>query len=73
MSILEAIEMLEGRIGARIEIDYQGEPRLGDHICYYTDLTRVRLAYPDWKIQKSVTLIVDEIVGAIRAAAAAHQ
>ena len=29
------------------------ENRIGDHICYYSDLRKMKTHYPDWGITKS--------------------
>lgn len=39
-------------------------PRIGDHICYYSDLSKKRVYYSDWKIVKSLADIFREIVDA---------
>jgi CDP-paratose 2-epimerase len=35
--------------------------RIGDHICYYSDLTKMKSHYPDWGITKSLKQTVAEI------------
>jgi CDP-paratose 2-epimerase len=37
------------------------ENRIGDHICYYSDLRKVKAHYPNWKISISLRSIVEEI------------
>jgi CDP-paratose 2-epimerase len=49
-SILEAFEMSE-RITARpMQWRYLEENRIGDHICYYSDLRKMKAHYPAWDI-----------------------
>ena len=36
--------------------------RSGDHICYYSDLTKMKAHYPQWAITKSLRQTVSEIV-----------
>ena len=36
--------------------------RSGDHICYYTNLAKLKSDYPEWDISVSQDEIVDEIV-----------
>ena len=36
--------------------------RIGDHVCYYSDLSKVKAHYPNWKISISLRSIVEEIV-----------
>ena len=33
---------------------YLEENRIGDHICYYSDLRKMRAHYPAWEITKSL-------------------
>ena len=37
------------------------EARLGDHICYVSDLSRFRSDYPSWEIQYSLDAIFDDL------------
>jgi CDP-paratose 2-epimerase len=39
---------------------------MGDHICYYSDLRKMKTHYPAWTITHSLPNIVEEIVGAWR-------
>jgi CDP-paratose 2-epimerase len=41
---------------------YQDQPRAGDHICYYSDLARMRRDYPAWQLTKDVPTTIAEIV-----------
>ena len=47
------------------------ENRIGDHICYYSDLRKMRAHYPGWDISKSLDETIGEIVAATRAKLAA--
>ena len=38
--------------------------RIGDHICYISDLSKLKSHYPDWSITKSLPQICEEIVAA---------
>jgi CDP-paratose 2-epimerase len=58
ISVLEAIERLEELLGRRLDREYVEEPRRGDHICYISDLSRLRSDFPDWEI----TISLDEIL-----------
>lgn len=63
-SILEAFEIAERHTGLAMRHVYVDEPRLGDHICYYSDLTRIRGDFPGW----DVTVTLEETIGQIVAA-----
>jgi CDP-paratose 2-epimerase len=58
ISVLEAIERFEELFGRKLERVYVDEPRKGDHICYISNLARLRSDYPDWQ----VTISLDEIL-----------
>jgi CDP-paratose 2-epimerase len=66
-SVLECISMIEARAGTRPKLTYSDTNRIGDHICYYSDLRKLQSHYPNWKLQYSLEEIVDEMVLAIRA------
>jgi CDP-paratose 2-epimerase len=53
-SILEAFEIVKSFTGKNQLYNYTDKPREGDHICYYSDLTKIKRDYPEWDI--SVTL-----------------
>jgi CDP-paratose 2-epimerase len=69
-SILECISRIEARLGTRAETRYVEEPRVGDHICYITNLGKLRAHYPTWSLERSLDDILDEMVAAERDAAA---
>jgi len=60
-SILEAFAKIEGITGKRMQWRYVEENRIGDHICYYSDLRKMRAHYPAWDIRKSLDAIFEEI------------
>jgi CDP-paratose 2-epimerase len=61
LSILEIIDILAA-LGYRLDYDYSDRNRTGDHICYITDLTKVRSHFPDWAPEYDIPRIIDEIV-----------
>jgi CDP-paratose 2-epimerase len=60
-SILEAFEMIEKLSGIKQRFMYEEENRIGDHICYYSDLRKIQAHYPDWKITKTLEVIFTDI------------
>jgi CDP-paratose 2-epimerase len=66
-SVLEAFAHVARRSGRSMEYDYVDEPRPGDHICYISDLSKLRAHYPSWNITKSLDDIFDELHGAMLA------
>jgi len=60
-SVLEAFNMAEGVTGRKMNWRYVDENRIGDHICYYSDLRKMQAHYPNWKIVKTLPIIFEEI------------
>jgi CDP-paratose 2-epimerase len=56
-SILEAISRMTELFGRKLETDYIEQNRVGDHICYISDLRRFQTDYPEWSIQVSLNEI----------------
>ena len=57
--MLEAIGRFEELYGATLAWEYVDEPRRGDHICYITDLRRLRADYPAWEIAYGLDEIIE--------------
>ncbi|MCD4750711.1 MAG: NAD-dependent epimerase/dehydratase family protein [Thermoanaerobaculales bacterium] len=62
VSILEAFKMAEERTGKAMSWTYSDTARRGDHMCYISDLTRLRTRLPGWDVRLSLDTIFDEIV-----------
>lgn len=60
-SILEAFKLIEDLSSKKMIYDYSEINRIGDHICYYSDLTKMKLHYPNWDITKSLNQTIEEI------------
>jgi CDP-paratose 2-epimerase len=60
-SVLEAFQMAEKVSGRPMRWRYVDENRIGDHICYYSDLRKMKAHYPDWEITRSLENIFEEI------------
>ena len=63
-SILEAFAASEKLIGKKMQWEYVDKNREGDHICYISDLKKMKEHYPGWKLTKSLSEIFSEIVEA---------
>ena len=61
ISILETVDVL-AELGYPLDYDYQDTPRMGDHICYISDLSKAFSHYPGWKIQIDVPTMIRELV-----------
>jgi CDP-paratose 2-epimerase len=60
VSMVEAIARFEELYGRRLAWEYVDEPRIGDHICYISNLDRFRTDYPEWDISVSLDTIFDD-------------
>ena len=63
-SILEAFARVEKLTGKKMLFTYIDKNREGDHICYISDLAKMRSHYPSWDLTKSLDDIFSEIVQA---------
>ena len=61
-SILECFAMIEARLGRPLRYSYDERNRVGDHICYISDLRRLKADYPNWQITRSLEQIMDEMI-----------
>jgi CDP-paratose 2-epimerase len=64
ISVLEAIHRLEELLGRKLEREYVEEARLGDHICYISDLGRFRSDFPEWEVTISLEQILSQLAEA---------
>jgi CDP-paratose 2-epimerase len=60
-SVLEAFDLAERVSGKKMIYDYVEQNRQGDHICYISDLSKIRSHYPNWSLSKSLADIFGEI------------
>ncbi|MEQ9409394.1 MAG: NAD-dependent epimerase/dehydratase family protein [Fuerstiella sp.] len=63
-SILEAFEIAASFSGQAQVYTYVDENRIGDHICYYSDLSKMRTHFPGWDISISLQDTIQQIVEA---------
>ncbi len=61
-SLFEAFALAEEFSGKRQVYRYVDENRTGDHICYYSDLGKMKAHYPRWDITRSLRETIQEIV-----------
>jgi CDP-paratose 2-epimerase len=61
-SILEAFSKVERLTGKPMRYEYVDKNREGDHICYISDLSKMRAHYPEWDIRVPLDQIFEEIV-----------
>ncbi|MEK7721949.1 MAG: NAD-dependent epimerase/dehydratase family protein [Elusimicrobiota bacterium] len=60
-SILEAFETTERITGKKMKYEYVDKNREGDHICYLSDLRKIKAHYPGWDITVPLPGIFSEI------------
>lgn len=63
-SILEAFKIVEQFTGKPQVYTYLDENRIGDHICYISNLEKMRAHYPNWDITVSLKETINQIVEA---------
>lgn len=61
VSVLEALAKVAEITGKSVRTQYVDEPRKGDHICYISDLRKLRKHFPRWQLTRSVAQIIQEI------------
>jgi CDP-paratose 2-epimerase len=61
LSILETIELLAA-MGLNLRYDYNDTNRIGDHICYISDLGKIKNHFPNWTQEYDLPKIISEIV-----------
>jgi CDP-paratose 2-epimerase len=60
-SIIEAFDLTEKITGNKMIYEYIDENRIGDHICYYSDLSKIKEHYPKFGITKNLNYIIENI------------
>ncbi len=65
-SVLECIQLIEELAGEKVRWKYTEQNRIGDHICYITDLRKIRSHFPEWSVTRSLRDICAELIAAQR-------
>lgn len=66
ISMLEAIEAIEKRLGKKANYGLSDENRIGDHIWYVSDVSKFKNHYPDWDFEYDINMILDEMCAAVQ-------
>jgi CDP-paratose 2-epimerase len=66
VSMLEAIARIEALTGRKINWTYSEQERKGDHICYISNLSKLKSHYPAWSLTRSLDSILEEMATAER-------
>jgi CDP-paratose 2-epimerase len=71
VSVLEAIAAIDSLTGRKLAFTYDERNRLGDHICYISNLGKLRADFPEWNITISLHDMIEQMVRAAHDRAAA--
>ena len=63
-SILECIDLIRVLCGVQINYSITEKSRIGDHICYISDIRKLKSHYPEWDIRISLKQMVKEMIDA---------
>jgi CDP-paratose 2-epimerase len=55
---------VEKLTGSPQKYSYHDQNRIGDHICYYSDLRKMKSHYPAWGITRTLQNVFEDIVQA---------
>ena len=66
ISMHEAIAKIEGLLGKEAIIQYDANPRNGDHIWYISDVSKFKSHYPDWDFEYGMDDILEEMCRAMQ-------
>jgi len=72
-SVLECIHSLGRLLGRNVRFRYDETARSGDHICYVSDMGRFQRDFPEWSLTRRLPDMLEELVEAELARAAAGQ
>jgi CDP-paratose 2-epimerase len=62
ISMLEAIAKIEKLTDRKLDWQYVGQARRGDHICYISNLGKFKTHYPKWQLTHKLDAILEELV-----------
>jgi CDP-paratose 2-epimerase len=62
LSILETIASLDD-LGFPLKYRLVDDNRVGDHICYISDLTKIYSHFPNWRKKFNTRQIIEQLVG----------
>lgn len=61
-SMQECIQLIEEIGGYKIQHSYSEDNRVGDHICYISDLSKLKSHYPNWSIRMDLKEILGRMI-----------
>ncbi len=60
-SVLEAVKLCEGITSKKMNISYNENNRIGDHIWWISNVNKFKKHYPEWDFKYDLNLIVKEV------------
>jgi CDP-paratose 2-epimerase len=63
-SIIECFGKIQDISGKKVSWLYEDRHRAGDHICYISDIRKLRSDYPHWGLTRRIDGIIEELVRA---------
>jgi CDP-paratose 2-epimerase len=60
-SMLEAVAMAEALTGRPMNITYEQDNRIGDHIWWISDVSKFQADYPDWRYRYDIKSLMADI------------
>ena len=63
-SVMECFELIRELGGYDVKWNYDPQNRIGDHICYISNLAKLKQHFPAWSITHSLRSIVSEMIEA---------
>jgi CDP-paratose 2-epimerase len=61
VSVLEAISRIEAVTERKIDWTYSEQARRGDHICYISNLSKLKNHYPGWSLTRNLDSILQDM------------
>jgi CDP-paratose 2-epimerase len=61
-SVLESIQLLEEVSGKTLDYQVMDEARIGDHICYYSDMTKFQNDFPTFRLKYTLEDIALDLI-----------
>ena len=62
--MLECFTLIEQLGGHCVHWTYDPRNRVGDHVCYISNLSKLRQHFPSWSITRPLASIVEEMIRA---------
>ena len=61
ISLIESIKKIESISDIKMNYKYDKNPRVGDHICYYSNLEKIQSDFPNWVLSKDLDAIFNDV------------